>query len=49
MEAISRTTFGAMPGTTSTTISRVVAEIKSRKVEEANHQFENECAECSKV
>ena len=36
-------------GTTSTTISRVVAEIKSRKVEEGNQQFENECIECSKV
>ena len=31
--AISGTSFGAMPETTSTTISRVVAEIKSRKVE----------------
>ena len=38
-----------MFGTTYTTTSRVVAEIKSRKVEEGNQQFENECTECSKV
>ena len=39
----------AMSGTTSTKISRVVAKIKSMKVEEANQQFENGCTEWSKV
>ena len=39
----------AMSETTSTAILRVVAEIKSRKVEEGNQYFENKCIECSKV
>ena len=47
--AIYGTTFGAMFRTTSTAISRVVVETKSRKDEEGNQQFENECIECSKV
>ena len=40
-KAISGVAFGE--------ISRVAAEIKSRKLEEGNQQFENECTECSKV
>ena len=47
--AIFGTTLGGMSRTTSTIISRVVAEIKSMKVEEGNQQFENECIECNKV
>ena len=41
--AIFCTEFGAISEITSTTISRVVVEIKLRKVEEGDQQFENEC------
>ena len=45
MAAIFGTSFGAISGIRSTTISRVVAEIKPRKAEEGNQQLEDESTE----